>query len=301
MKTYIALVRHGVTDWNYDGRAQGHTDIHLNSEGRRQAEAVAARLATERWDAIYSSDLARAQVTAQAICRQTGHELIVDDRLRERNIGLAEGTVQAERQLRWPGVPFNSLPGLESNQELGQRAMNVLTDIAKRHPGQRIIIVAHGGLIATFLMEASDGTLPYTISRNTGITPVLFDGERFAVAGDHEFDHLLIDGVEYSGEKFRLVGEATQQGLPGIHLPPHEVEPFLWNATAVESAWVDGRLVGWARAFTDRVRTGYIDVLYTLPEYHQRVRPALVERLELRFPGVRFQVLTDPIQERSGA
>lgn len=300
MKTYLALVRHGVTDWNYDGRAQGHTDIPLNDEGRRQAEAVAARLATERWDAVYSSDLARAQTTAQAICRRTGHELVLDQRLRERNIGLAEGTVEPERQVRWPGVPFHSLPGLETNQELARRALAALTEIAGRHPGQRVIVVSHGGLIATFLREITGGALPYTISRNTGITPVLFDGHRFEVAGPHEYRHLLIDGVEYTGEKFRLVSEATRAGLPGLHLQAHEVEPFLWNATALESAWVDDRLVGYVRAFTDRVRTGYIDVLYTLPEY-QRIESVLVQRLEQRFPGVRFDLLTDPLRERSGA
>lgn len=300
MKTYIALVRHGVTDWNYDGRAQGQTDIHLNDEGRRQAEAVAARLSTERWDVVYSSDLARAQSTAQALCRRTGHELILDSRLRERNIGLAEGTVESERQARWPGVPFNSLPGLENNQELGQRGLAVLTEIARKHPGQRVLVVSHGGLIATFLREITDGCMPYTISRNTGITPVLYDGQRFEVAGPHEYRHLLIDGVEYTGEKFRLVSEATRSGLPGLHLAPHEWEPFLSNATAVESAWVNGQLVGYVRAFTDRVRTGYVDLLYALPEY-QRVEAELIERLERRFPGVRFEVLGSTVQEQSGA
>lgn len=300
MKTYIALVRHGVTDWNYDGRAQGHSDIPLNEEGRRQAEAVAARLSTERWDAIYCSNLSRALSTAQAIARRTGHELTLDARLRERNIGVAEGTVEAERQARWPGVPFNSLPGLENNQELGERGLGVLTEIAKRHPGQRLIVVSHGGLIATFLREITDGSMPYSISRNTGISPVLYDGQRFEVAGPHEYRHLLIDGVEYSGEKFRLINEASRSGLPGAHLTNHQVEPFLTNATAVESAWIDGRLVGYVRAFTDRVRAGYIDALYTVPDC-QRVRPVLVQRLEQRFPGVRFELLHNAREERSGA
>lgn len=301
MKTYIALVRHGATDWNYDGRAQGHSDIPLNEEGRRQAEAVAARLAPERWDAIYSSTLIRAQATAQAICRRTGHELITDPRLMERSIGLAEGTTEVERQLRWPGVPWNSLPGLETNEQLAKRGVEALTDLAKRHPGQRLIAVAHGGLIAAFMRDITGGTVHVGIPRNTGITPILFDGQRFTPAGPQEYRHILIDGVEYSGEKGRLAFEATRSGLPGVRLATNEVEPFLLNATAIESAWVDDRLVGYVRAFTDRVRHGYIDLVYTLPEY-QRIRLVLLQRLEQRFPNVSFEVLgADRLDERSGA
>ena len=300
MKTYIALVRHGVTEWNYDARAQGHSDIPLSDEGRYQAEAVGARLRMERWDALYSSDLSRAVSTARAIGRHTGHEVLIDSRLRERNIGLAEGTTQHERQLRWPGVPWNSLPGLEPHEELARRAMDALTEIARRHEGERVIVVSHGALIAAFLREITAGNSRVGIPRNTGITPILYDGERFTPAGPHEFRHLLVDGVEYTGEKGRLLYEATRTGLPGIRLEANEAEPFVLNATAVESAWVDDRLVGYARLFSDQVRAGYVDYVETLPEY-QRVRPVLIQRLERRFPGVQLELLGSSLEERSGA
>lgn len=300
MKTYIALVRHGVTEWNYDTRAQGHSDIPLSDEGRRQAEAVAARLATERWDAVYSSDLTRARSTALAICRRTGHEVVADPRLRERDMGFAEGTTQSERLLRWPGAAWNSLPGQETQGELARRGMDVLTEIAQRHQGQRVIAVSHGGLIVAFLRAVADDNAHISIPRNTGIATVLFDGERFTPAGPHEFHHLLIDGVEFTGEKSRLAFEASRSGLPGTRLAPNEAEPFIFNATAVESAWVGDRLVGYARAFTDRVCFGCIDSIQTLPEY-QRVRPMLIQRLEQRFPGVKFDLLTNTLEERSGA
>jgi probable phosphoglycerate mutase len=300
MKTYIALVRHGVTDWNYDARAQGQSDIPLNAEGRRQAEAVAARLSSERWDAIYSSDLARARSTAEAICRLTGHALVTDPRLRERNMGIAEGTTETERQLRWPGVPFYSIAGVESDEALTRRGVEIITEIARRHPGQRVIVVAHGGIIVNFIRGISGGAVHVGISRNTGISPVIFDGERFEVAGPHDYRHLLIDGIEYTGEKYRLFAELRRSGLPDLNLQPSEIEPFIMNASAVESAWVDGRLVGYVRAFTDRIRSGYVDVLDTLPEFH-RIRPVLVQRLEQRFPGVRFDLLTNSLEQRSGA
>lgn len=298
MQTYIALVRHGATDWNYDARAQGHVDIPLNVEGRRQAEAVAARLATERWDAIYSSDLSRAYATAQAIASRTGLSVQVDERLRERCMGLAEGTTLLERKLRWPGDAWKSPPGFETDAELAQRGLAVLTEIAERHAGQRVLVVTHGGLIVTCLRSVSDGSVAIGLSRNTGISPATYDGQHFHLAGPHEYQHLLRDGVEYSSEKFRLIAEATRSGLPAIGLGAHEVEEFVANATAVESAWVEDRLVGYLRAFTDRVRTGYVDLLQTHPEY-KAVEAVLLERLAERFPGVTFQRIEDRLAQPS--
>ena len=197
MKTYLALVRHGVTDWNYDGRAQGQVDVPLNAEGERQAEAVAARMATERWDAVYSSDLARARATAEAICRRTGHTLVTDRRLRERDMGPAEGLTAVEREVLWPGVALSDIPGVESDAELGRRAEAILTEIARRHPGQRVIVVSHGALLNRFLQQTVKAK-PVNF-RNTGISPVVWDGEAFHPAGGHDYRHLLVDGVEYDG------------------------------------------------------------------------------------------------------
>jgi len=302
-KTYLALVRHGVTDWNLEGRAQGHTNIPLNAEGRRQAEAVAVRLASEPWDVIYSSPLLRARATAQAICRRSGHELLLEEQLVERDMGAAEGTIEPERQLRWPGMTWNSLPGLESNEQLANRALRVFTEIAQRHEGKRVICVSHGALINAFLraiVPPSAKPPSLTAQRNTAITGVWYDALRFEQAGQPDFRHLLIDGVEYTGEKGRLAHEANRVGLPGVHLPPAEAEAFIHHATAVESAWVDSQLVGYARAFSDRVLFGYVDVIYTSPGY-DHVRERLIERLGERFPGINLKVLPTLLGERSGA
>lgn len=298
VKTYFALVRHGATDWNYDGRAQGQTDIPLNAEGRRQAEAVAERLAAERWDALYSSALARAIQTGEAIGRRTGLTPVIEPRLRERSMGPAEGTTALERQVRWPGIPWESLPGVEAPEAVARRAREVLTDLAGRHPGQRVIVVSHGSLILNFLRSLKGAPAGMRVPRNTGIVPVVFDGAEFALAGPPDHRHLLVDGIEYSGEKMRVLNEARRSGLPGLRVDPEELEPFVLNATAVESAWSGDQLVGFARAFTDKVRSGYIDVLTTLPGF-ARVRPALVARLEQRFPSVRFERLDGGAERRS--
>ena len=102
---------------------------------------------------MYSSDLARARATAEAICRLTGHALITDERLRERSMGPAEGMTAVEREALWPGVALSDIPGVESDAALGLRAEAVLTEIARRHPGQRIVVVSHGALLNRFLQQ----------------------------------------------------------------------------------------------------------------------------------------------------
>jgi len=76
--TTLLLVRHGETDWNAEGRLQGHTDRPLNDYGRRQAKELADRLAGEGADAIYTSDLVRAKATAEIIGDRLGLTIIVD-------------------------------------------------------------------------------------------------------------------------------------------------------------------------------------------------------------------------------
>src|SRR5690349_22768651 len=99
--TRIIAVRHGETAWNVDTRLQGHLDIELNDRGLWQAQRVADALADEPVAAVYSSDLARAWQTAQAIAQR--HDLAVqpEPRLRERAFGHFEGRtfLDIEREL----------------------------------------------------------------------------------------------------------------------------------------------------------------------------------------------------------
>src|SRR3569623_193897 len=95
--TELLLVRHGETDWNAEGRLQGHTDRPLNDHGRRQAKEVAERLAGEGADAIYASDLLRAKETAEIVGERRGVPVVVDADLREKNWGNWEGLTGDER------------------------------------------------------------------------------------------------------------------------------------------------------------------------------------------------------------
>ena len=102
MLTRLCLVRHGETAWNAERRLQGHTDIPLNAHGLAQAQATAASLAGERFDAAYSSDLARARQTAEAIAGRCRLTPAFDDRLRERHYGAFQSLTYDEARARYP-------------------------------------------------------------------------------------------------------------------------------------------------------------------------------------------------------
>jgi broad specificity phosphatase PhoE len=86
----LFVFRHGETDWNREGRLQGHTDTQLNATGLAQAEALAESLRAHRLDAVVSSDLARAQTTAQIVADALRVPLFIEAGLRETDVGAAE-------------------------------------------------------------------------------------------------------------------------------------------------------------------------------------------------------------------
>ena len=135
--TELLLVRHGETDWNAEGKLQGHTDRPLNDYGRRQAQALAERIAGERIDAVYASDLSRARETAEILAEKFDLTVVVDPDLREKNWGNWEGLTSDERL----HVEFEG----ETSQAHRDRTLNAVQRIVDRHPGGRVVVVTHGG------------------------------------------------------------------------------------------------------------------------------------------------------------
>lgn len=170
--TIVGLIRHGVTDWNLSRRAQGHTDIPLNEEGRSQAEKLALRLQHEQWDLLYSSDLGRARETAQAIASLKRLPVEVDRRLREVNLGQIEGMTHEEIVAKW-GEDWRQLDlGIETKEQVESRGLDTVNMIAERHPGLRILVVAHGGYIGSTLRKLVPQVDTSALLNNTSITIV---------------------------------------------------------------------------------------------------------------------------------
>lgn len=189
---HVALIRHGRTDWNVQGRLQGRTDIPLNAAGRLDALRAAEALAAEAWHAVYTSPLARAYATAEIIGERLGLELQICGCLIERAYGKLEGSVRRGRRRRRTGRR-RAAAGMESDVALAARAVGCMTDLARRHPGQRLVVVSHGGLIRMFLYRISHGRVGRGVTKlaNGGITRLTWAPERsWRILSVNETAHL---------------------------------------------------------------------------------------------------------------
>lgn len=162
----LTLVRHGETSANLEGVWHGSTDTPLTERGLRQAELVAKHLTTRAPSAavLYASDLRRAHDTARAIERATGLPLRLDPTLREYHLGRWEGKsyqeLHQEHRL-WHHMksdPDFAPHGGESPRQVTDRFTNALRRIAAEHPGERVIVVSHGGALAMALGALLDGS-----------------------------------------------------------------------------------------------------------------------------------------------
>ncbi|WP_048439624.1 histidine phosphatase family protein [Caenimonas sp. SL110] len=200
--TRIIAVRHGETSWNVDARIQGQMDIGLNDTGRWQARRVGEALASEEISAVYSSDLGRAHQTAQSIAEVAGIPVVPDEGLRERGFGMFEGKTFSEIHESWPDHAHNwrkRIPeweppeGGESLLKLRERVMKTMQALAARHPGQQIVVVAHGGVLDTLYRIATGQEVnsPRTWELPNGaINRLLWTPEGFTLVGWSDTQHL---------------------------------------------------------------------------------------------------------------
>ncbi|HMA79844.1 MAG TPA: histidine phosphatase family protein [Candidatus Binatia bacterium] len=157
-RTRIIIVRHGETEWNIKGIRQGHLDSRLTDRGITQAKALSARLAREKFTALYSSDLGRAVETAREIADLTGHKIVTATQLRERHLGIFQGLNGEEITAKYPEErrlfrtmgPDYVIPGGESMRQQVARNVAYLNELAQKHRGEQIVVVTHGGVVSGF-------------------------------------------------------------------------------------------------------------------------------------------------------
>ncbi len=148
--TYLLLIRHALNDYVREQRLAGWTPgVHLNEEGREQAEGLIRRLADVPLAAIYASPLERAMETAQPLAQAHGQSVQVCEGLGELRIGDWTGRLlkELEKEEMWPvvqvypsGVRF---PGGESMRETQARMVAALDAIRDSHAGQVVAVVSH--------------------------------------------------------------------------------------------------------------------------------------------------------------
>ena len=187
-ETHLYLVRHGETDWNKKLRFQGQTDIVLNETGIQQAIKVKDFLKDKKLDYIFSSDLSRAVQTADIIADNHNLKLIKYQGLREMNFGEWEGMTYTEIKENYPELvnkwfedPSSvNPPGGESLQDFQDRVSDDFNEIINKHRDKKLLVVAHGGVIRTWLARVLKMPLEHYWSLevdNTGISLLKYYGD----------------------------------------------------------------------------------------------------------------------------
>ncbi len=152
----LYIMRHGKTEWNELRKLQGRTDITLNEEGRRMAEAAREEYMNVHFDLCFTSPLRRAAETAQILLRGRDIPIEIDDRLKEMSFGEFEGMTN---YFQVSELPINALftdpasytesvGGAETFEELFARADSFLSErvLPEVNNGKDILIVGHGAL-----------------------------------------------------------------------------------------------------------------------------------------------------------
>jgi probable phosphoglycerate mutase len=199
----ILLVRHGESAAFESGKpfalADGHGDPELHPAGRRQAEAVAERLADEPISAIYVTTLRRTAETAAPLAARLGIEPRVEPDLREVHLGEWEGGVlrakvaegdpiaaRIQSEQRW-----DVIPGAEPAEEFAARVAAGLARIAAAHPDELVVVVAHGGVIGEALAQVSGSRrLAFAAADNGSISQIVLGPTAREVRRFNDTSHL---------------------------------------------------------------------------------------------------------------
>ena len=157
--TRVFMVRHGATVLSAEDRFAGATDVALSDEGREQTLRLAQRLAGEKIVAVFASPLGRTVETAQILAKPHTLEVQTRDGLREISHGHWEQLTRREVEERfpkeaaeWERDPYTFAPvGGESGLAVTARALPVLLQLVREHPGKNILVVSHKATIRLLL------------------------------------------------------------------------------------------------------------------------------------------------------
>ena len=157
----LLIVRHGETEWNAEGRIQGHTDIGLSENGAQQARSLGQRLADRQIDVAYSSDLKRTSETARLALGDRNVVLNETPRLREYHKGIFEGMTLTEIQTQFPDEYPKYLEkdlsyapeGGETTRDVSTRMASIFQEIKAKHLDETVLVVSHGGALRAAMVS----------------------------------------------------------------------------------------------------------------------------------------------------
>ena len=196
---------------------QGQGDSPLTATGLQQARQLAQRLKQTAFSALYTSDLGRAHQTARCIADETGHELVPEPGLRERDFGIFEGLTNGEIQVRYPEHyepfakrdPDYAMPGGESARQFHKRVLATFDHIAQKHGGDTVVVVSHGLVLDALYRAACN--LALHVPR--GFPLLNCSVNTFRRAGENWLAVSMCDVAHLAAEDVTRYSDATvQQG-----------------------------------------------------------------------------------------
>ena len=200
--TEIYLIRHAQAEGNRYRMMQGHWDGDLTALGYRQIEELARRFQREPVDLVYSSDLFRARMTADAAARWGQLPVHLDPALREINIGPWEtlffGNVLHDEYDSAMDFMYRaetwSHPGAETYDQVRRRAAACMQKAAEANPGKRIAFFSHGITVRCMMSAVTgislDDTAKLPICRNTSVSKLIYDKGAFTPVYYNDDSHL---------------------------------------------------------------------------------------------------------------
>ncbi|TYR79379.1 histidine phosphatase family protein [Priestia megaterium] len=194
----LYLIRHGQTDWNKQKLIQGHSNIPLNEEGKKQAKKVAKCFENKQISRIYASDLSRAYETAKEIAKAARIKSVETcEKLRERSFGDLEAkSVKVLYELvpnyatNWGAKPLYNIEALEVAQ---RRFIERLTEIMENSKGEKVVVVSHGAVINAFIHHVTSGEhgTGKTILHNTSITTFTYNQGKWKLEQLNDCTHII--------------------------------------------------------------------------------------------------------------
>jgi probable phosphoglycerate mutase len=190
----VFVARHGETDWNAEGRIQGHKDIPLNEAGRDQARGLAASAKKRGIAAVGASDLLRAKETAEIVARALELDVtLVDAGLRERSLGVFEGLTREECETRFPDEwtawrrdpEVTPVPDAEPYDAFRERVVAAIARATRKlsRPDKPALVVTHGGALKALIRTTVSPNALVTIP-NAALFRFVLDGKKLERRAD---------------------------------------------------------------------------------------------------------------------
>lgn len=176
MQLFVA--RHGQTEWDFQGRIIGRTDIPLTEAGHAQAEILAEKAREAGIELIIVSPMLRARQTAEHVAKACGAPVIVDARLTEQDYGIYEGRPGKDPDFQANKRMFAyRYPGGESMMQLAGRVYPLLNEIKQKHQDKKVLLVTHGGIcrvIRSYFVDMTNEEYARYVTENAAIMEYTF-------------------------------------------------------------------------------------------------------------------------------